>query len=232
MKSNFKSILFFIILIAVVIVGVSTVTSVFYRNDAVIYSDIMQMFEDDIVVSYVVDDDSVIILKALVPELNEDGSYKKDAEGNIVFKKEENGSFSFKNYQYEVSFTFQLEEINKIAKDKMLDPNSPMEEYDYQAPAKATWWQAWLPYIIIGVVFIALWVFMLRQAPGGGKMNNFAKSKAKVVSNDKDAVKFADVAGADEEKAELEEVPMLQVLMRKRRSSRRSLSSSKILRSL
>ena len=206
MKSNFKSILFFIILIAVVIVGVSTVTSVFYRNDAVIYSDIMQMFEDDIVVSYVVDDDSVIILKALVPELNEDGSYKKDAEGNIVFKKEENGSFSFKNYQYEVSFTFQLEEINKIAKDKMLDPNSPMEEYDYQAPAKATWWQAWLPYIIIGVVFIALWVFMLRQAPGGGKMNNFAKSKAKVVSNDKDAVKFADVAGADEEKAELEEV--------------------------
>ena len=206
MKSNFKSILFFIILIAVVIVGVSTVTSVFYRNDAVIYSDIMQMFEDDIVVSYVVDDDSVIILKALVPELNEDGSYKKDAEGNIVFKKEESGSFSFKNYQYEVSFTFQLEEINKIAKDKMLDPSSPMEEYDYQAPAKATWWQAWLPYIIIGVVFIALWVFMLRQAPGGGKMNNFAKSKAKVVSNDKDAVKFADVAGADEEKAELEEV--------------------------
>ena len=115
MKSNFKSILFFIILIAVVIVGVSMVTSVFYRNDAVIYSDMMQMFEDDIVVSYVVDGDSVITLQALVPELNEDGSYKKDVEGNIVFKKEENGSFSYKNYQYEVSFTFQLEEINKIA---------------------------------------------------------------------------------------------------------------------
>ncbi len=206
MKSNFKSILFFIILIAVVIVAASAITSAFYRTEAIIYSDIMQMFEDDIVVSYVVDGDSVITLKTLAPELNEDGSYKRDASDNIIFQREENGSPVYKHYEYEVSRTFQLEEINEIAKQKRLDPNSPMEEYDYQAPAKATWWQTWLPYIIIGVVFIALWIFMLRQAPGGGKMNNFAKSKAKVVSGDKDAVKFADVAGADEEKAELEEV--------------------------
>ena len=46
----------------------------------------------------------------------------------------------------------------------------------------------------------------MRQAPGGGKMNSFSKSKAKVNFNDKDPVKFADVAGADEEKEELEEV--------------------------
>ncbi len=206
MKSNFKSILFFIILIAVVIVGVSTITGVFYRTDAVIYSDIIQMFEDDIVVSYVVDGDSVITLKTLAPELNEDGSYKRDAEGKIIFQKEANGDPVYKNFKYEVSRTFQLEEINDIAEGKRLDPNSPFEKYDYEAPAKTSWWQAWLPYIIIGAVFIGLWIFMLRQAPGGGKMNNFAKSKAKVVSGDKDAVKFADVAGADEEKAELEEV--------------------------
>ena len=37
-------------------------------------------------------------------------------------------------------------------------------------------------------------------------MNSFSKSRAKVATNDKNAVKFADVAGADEEKAELEEV--------------------------
>ena len=41
---------------------------------------------------------------------------------------------------------------------------------------------------------------------GAGKMGGFAKSKAKVITSDKNAVKFTDVAGADEEKAELEEV--------------------------
>ena len=206
MKSNFKSILILILLIAVIIVAVSYVTGAFSRADAVIYSDIMQMFEDDIVVSYVVDGDSVITLKTLTPLLNEDGTYKRDENGNIVFQIDANGEYVYKQYQYEVSRTFQLENIDAIAEEKRQDESSPFEEYDYLTPAKATWWQTWLPYIIIGVIFIALWVFMLRQAPGGGKMNNFSKSKAKVVTNDKDAVKFADVAGADEEKAELEEV--------------------------
>ncbi len=206
MKSNFKSILIFILIVAVVIVAVSAITASFYRAEQIIYSDIIQMFEDDIVVSYVVDGDSVIELKTLAPVLNEDKSYKRDENGDIVFQKNENGEPVYKSYTYEVSRTFQLEDINDIAEAKRQDPDSPFENYDYLPPAKAAWWQTWLPYIIIAIVFIALWVFMLRQAPGGGKMNNFAKSKAKVVAGDKDAVKFADVAGADEEKAELEEV--------------------------
>ena len=206
MKSNFKSILIFILIVAVVIVAVSAITASFYRAEQIIYSDIIQMFEDDIVVSYVVDGDSVIELKTLAPVLNEDKSYKRDENGDIVFQKNEKGEPVYKSYTYEVSRTFQLEDINDIAEAKRQDPDSPFENYDYLPPAKAAWWQTWLPYIIIAIVFIALWVFMLRQAPGGGKMNNFAKSKAKVVAGDKDAVKFADVAGADEEKAELEEV--------------------------
>ena len=49
---------------------------------------------------------------------------------------------------------------------------------------------------------------MIRSAGtgAGGRMGSFSKSKAKVTLDDKNAVKFADVAGADEEKAELEEV--------------------------
>ena len=59
----------------------------------------------------------------------------------------------------------------------------------------------------MAVILGAFWIFMLRSSVGGGgKMNSFSKSRAKVATNDKNAVKFADVAGADEEKAELEEV--------------------------
>ena len=73
--------------------------------------------------------------------------------------------------------------------------------------AETPWYQLYLPYIILAVIFVGLMFFIMRQAPtGGGKMNSFSKSRARVTHNDKDAVKFADVAGADEEKAELEEV--------------------------
>ena len=62
-----------------------------------------------------------------------------------------------------------------------------------------------LPFIIIFILFF----FLLNQAQGGGgggKVMNFGKSKAKLHTDDKEKVSFDDVAGADEEKAELVEV--------------------------
>ena len=67
----------------------------------------------------------------------------------------------------------------------------------------------YLPFIILGILFVVLWIFVMKSAgnaAGGGKMGSFSKSRAKVTIADKDSVKFADVAGAEEEKAELEEV--------------------------
>ena len=63
-----------------------------------------------------------------------------------------------------------------------------------------------LPYVIIVIVFAVLWWFMMSQAAGGkgSKLNNFGKARVK--SGDKSKVYFRDVAGADEEKAELEEI--------------------------
>ncbi|MCE5269862.1 ATP-dependent zinc metalloprotease FtsH [bacterium] len=61
----------------------------------------------------------------------------------------------------------------------------------------------WLPWVFI----IALWLFMIRQIQsGGGKAFSFGKSKAKLLSGDRPKVTFADVAGCDEAKIELEEV--------------------------
>jgi cell division protease FtsH len=60
-----------------------------------------------------------------------------------------------------------------------------------------------IPFIIIFILFF----FLLNQAQGGGsRVMNFGKSKAKLYSEDKKKVRFKDVAGADEEKAELVEV--------------------------
>jgi len=69
-------------------------------------------------------------------------------------------------------------------------------------------WYSMLPYLVIIVVMGAFWMFMMnRQGGGGGGAMNFGKSRAKLANpNDQKKVTFQDVAGADEEKADLEEI--------------------------
>ena len=60
-----------------------------------------------------------------------------------------------------------------------------------------------LPYILL----IGFWVFLFRQMQAGGnKAFSFGKSKAKLLSGDTPKITFADVAGADEAKVELQEI--------------------------
>jgi len=63
---------------------------------------------------------------------------------------------------------------------------------------------SWFPFLIL----IAVWVFMFKQMQGGagGKAMGFGKSKAKLLTEKQGRVTFADVAGIDEAKQELEEV--------------------------
>ena len=76
-----------------------------------------------------------------------------------------------------------------------------------EKPAEPPWWVTMLPSIIIFVLFIGFWIFFIKQSKGGGAGGmNFGKSRARMHVPDKDSVTFDDVAGADIEKAELEEV--------------------------
>ena len=59
----------------------------------------------------------------------------------------------------------------------------------------------------VSAVLIGLWFFLLRQMQAGGaKAFSFGKSKAKLLTGDTPKITFADVAGADEAKVELEEI--------------------------
>jgi cell division protease FtsH len=57
------------------------------------------------------------------------------------------------------------------------------------------------------LLFLAFWIWIFRTMQGGGnKAFQFGRSKAKLISPDKPSVTFADVAGADEAKVELQEI--------------------------
>jgi cell division protease FtsH len=61
----------------------------------------------------------------------------------------------------------------------------------------------WFPFLLL----IGLWVFFMRQVQsGGGKAMSFGKSRARLLNESQQRMTFADVAGVDESKAELEEI--------------------------
>ena len=62
---------------------------------------------------------------------------------------------------------------------------------------------SWFPMLLL----IGIWIFFMRQMQsGGGKAMAFGKSRARLVTDKSKKVTFADVAGVDEAKSELEEV--------------------------
>ncbi|MCD8355201.1 MAG: ATP-dependent zinc metalloprotease FtsH [Clostridia bacterium] len=69
------------------------------------------------------------------------------------------------------------------------------------------WWASIIPYIVLIVIFGLFYYFMFSKQDGGGRgAMQFGKARIKHASDDKRHVTFQDVAGADEEKAELEEI--------------------------
>ncbi len=88
-------------------------------------------------------------------------------------------------------------------------PNVDDIKETYTKPTSVPFWIQYLPTILLIVMLVAFWFLFMQQSQGGGGSRgvmNFGKSKAKIASPDKKKVTFADVAGADEEKAELAEI--------------------------
>ena len=95
--------------------------------------------------------------------------------------------------------------------DSILDTAKADEDLNFTVePAKEqSPWAGMLFTFIPLLLILFLFLFLMSNAQGGGggnKMMNFGKSKARLYDQSKKKVRFSDVAGADEEKAELVEV--------------------------
>ena len=86
-----------------------------------------------------------------------------------------------------------------------------IEDYDYDEGFVAPWWLSMIPYLLIIFGFFALWYYMMSKAGGGSGggapgVGRFGKARTRLGSENQKKVTFKDVAGCEEEKAELEEV--------------------------
>ena len=203
MKVNFKSILLLLLVISVVIAAVSFFNEANADKTDFTYGDLVQLFEENAIKSCVVDGESKVTVKSYEVQTDKNGKLQKNGDGTFIYVQDKNGNLVEKEYNFQLNYMFQVEHIHELASS-----SESIEYYNYLEAEETPWYMAYAPFIILGVIFIVLWIFVMKSAgnAGGGKMGSFSKSRAKVTIADKDSVKFADVAGAEEEKAELEEV--------------------------
>ncbi len=177
MKNNYKIIIFYVALIAVILIATATLFSNM-QSDNLLYSNIVDMFQKEQVKQFEVDENNII---TILTQDNRTYSYKLR---------------DFNLFIHDLGDT--IAEQHKSGK---------IESYNYPPPVEIPWWVSMLPYVVIITLMVVLWIYVMNQATGkGGKLNSFGKARARLGSDEKKKVYFKDVAGADEEKEELREV--------------------------
>ena len=112
-----------------------------------------------------------------------------------------------KKYKYSVPnvslFLQDTQGYRKAYNEK--NPDSQLVE-DFYPVSDNSFLLSFLPYLLMVALMIGFTFVIMRQASGGGKMSQFSKANARTQPSNGPKITFADVAGADEEKAELQEV--------------------------
>ena len=82
-----------------------------------------------------------------------------------------------------------------------------LTSYNYLPAPGTPWYRAALPYVVVGVILLVVFFLLMGRANGGpSAMAQFTRANAHFGLSGKEKVTFADVAGADEEKAELQQI--------------------------
>ncbi|HWP41798.1 MAG TPA: ATP-dependent zinc metalloprotease FtsH [Blastocatellia bacterium] len=103
------------------------------------------------------------------------------------------------SFETQVDNQFVQAEIAKLMKEKGVN-------ISFKSSSSSQWLFGLISYAPL-LVFIGLWIFMMRQMQSGGnKALSFGKSRAKLLSNQQKRVTFKDVAGVEEAKEELQEI--------------------------
>ncbi len=116
-------------------------------------------------------------------------------------------------YEGQRELTRNLRDVDKFYDDlgaliRQQKDAGIIKEYDDDEGFVAPWWLSFLPYLIVVGVFGVLWYVMMSRATGGGAggVAKFSKARTKVAAEGQTKKTFADVAGCDEEKEELQEI--------------------------
>ena len=173
----------FLVLIFVLLLGTIYSMTRSTAKESLVYSEVIELFETKQVESFTIDTDGNLTMQLR-------SAYKGQTK-----------------YSYECgSFSIFYNDLNDLVQEQKAE--GILTEYDYPPAWEAAWWLSFVPYLIIFVIMGVLWYSMMRSAQGGGAggVMKFSKARTRLGSEEKQKKTFADVAGADEEKEELQEI--------------------------
>ena len=177
-KSALRSLAFYGALILVFLFAMQYIS---HSNDAgkLSYSQMVQLFQQEQVKSFTVQDNTVTL------DLS-DGSENRCEITDVTLFREDLGEL------------IQQQWTSGVITDYSYEPDTP-----------PSWISTWGPSLLTCVVIVAMiYLVFLRQNAGGGKnsMANFGKAHTSTPYDKDHPVTFRDVAGAEEEKEELKEI--------------------------
>ncbi len=181
-KSNHRDYVFYLILL-LTLLGFFWFFTSQRSTVSVPYSQMVELFQAEQVSSFTVQNNVVTM------ELKTEVDGKKEASCAIS------------------DFTAFYEDLNPLVQTQK--KSGVLTSYDYKKDTQSVNWVTLLPSLLsVAMVFLLL-MMMVRQNNangGGGGLSQFGKAKFTSAEQMKKKVSFHDVAGAQEEKAELEEV--------------------------
>lgn len=169
-------IIVFIVLLSTVLILLQNT-----KRETILYGEVLRLFQQEKVKTFYVVDDTTLVLEV-----------KGEAE-----------KLEHKLY----SVNYLREDIGDLILDQA--KRGVIEEFDYVPRYAPPWWVTLLPYVFLFALMIILWYFMFNRGGSGGGMDRsmkFGRARTRLGSEEKTKITFADVAGADEEKAELQEI--------------------------
>ena len=195
MNSNkLKGVIIYLVIIFLLIFGLVSVLNMASNSSrtTVTYSGVISEFDDLNVAQYQLDLGSGALTYKLKGEAASAPAHQYTVPNVSIFINDINSGYTSDGKA--ANYRLRYNEAN---------PDRPLVE-DYIPISDNTFLTSVLPYLLLVGVMIIFTVIVMRQSTGGGKMSSF--SKANVRQNTGKKVTFDDVAGADEEKQELEEI--------------------------
>ena len=178
-KNTLLPSLLFLVVVAVLVLVVGRLSSAPAKQLS--YSEVLDLFETEQVESFVLEG-STLTLTLRDADANTSSPYAKIGDTE----------------------TFHKDLDALIAKQSA---GGVLTSYDYLPEPPAPWYRAALPYVLAGLALLFVWVLMQNRAGGGpAAMSQFTRADARLGPDKRDPVTFDDVAGADEEKAELQQI--------------------------
>ena len=178
-KNTLLPSLLFLVVVAALVLVVGRLSSAPAKQLS--YSEVLELFETEQVESFVLEG-STLTLTLRDADANTSSPYAKIGDTETFHKD----------------------------LDALIDEQSAggvLTSYDYLPEPPAPWYRAALPYVLAGLALLFVWVLMQNRAGGGpAAMSQFTRADARLGPDKRDPVTFDDVAGADEEKAELQQI--------------------------